>query len=168
MANNKKTTAAKTSDKRNLKYGSLSVVITVMFVALLIILNIIATAFSPYTDMTASGFYSLSDDFTEEMNKLLHPESGEEVYINTVLLAEGTNYLGDVRDSARVGDLSVVLGIANAKAAAEVEFADLFGALALDVRDEAHHNVSRVREGLEVEYLRAYVAMQTDEVKAFL
>lgn len=94
MANNKKTTAAKTSDKRNLKYGSLSVVITVIFVALVIILNIIATAFSPYTDMTASGFYSLSDDFTEEMDKLLHPESGEEVYINIVLLAEEDVFFG--------------------------------------------------------------------------
>lgn len=88
MANNTKQKAAKTSDKRNLKYGSLSVTITVIFVALVIILNIIATSFSPYTDMTASGFYSLSDDFKEEMNKLLYPESGEEVHLNIVLLAE--------------------------------------------------------------------------------
>ena len=88
MANNKTNKAPKTSDKRNLKYGSLSVTITVVFVALVIILNIIATSFSPYTDMTASGFYSLSDDFTEEMDKLLHPENGEEVYLNIVLLAE--------------------------------------------------------------------------------
>ena len=89
MANNKKTNGASVkSDKRNLKYGSLSVVITVIFVALVIILNIIATAFSPYTDMTASGFYSLSDDFKEEMNKLLYPESGEKVYLNIILLSE--------------------------------------------------------------------------------
>ena len=88
MANQQKQTAAKVKDKRNLKYGSLSVVVTVIFVALVIIFNIIATSFSPYTDMTASGFYSLSDDFTEEMNKLLQPESGDEVYLNIVLLAE--------------------------------------------------------------------------------
>ena len=62
MANKQTKTAAKVKDKRNLKYGSLSVTVTVIFVALLIILNIIATSFSPYTDMTASGFYSLSTD----------------------------------------------------------------------------------------------------------
>ena len=54
MANNKTKTAPKTSDKRNLKYGSLSITITVVFVALVIILNIIATSFSPYTDTFAA------------------------------------------------------------------------------------------------------------------
>ena len=49
----------KATDKRNLKYGSLSVTISVIFVALVIILNIITTSLSAvhgwYTDMTASG-----------------------------------------------------------------------------------------------------------------
>ena len=94
MANKQTKTAAKVKDKRNLKYGSLSVTVTVIFVALVIILNIIATSFSPYTDMTASGFYSLSDDFTEEMNKLLQPESGEDVYLNIVLLSEEDVFSG--------------------------------------------------------------------------
>lgn len=84
--------AVKTKDKRNLKYGSLSVTITVIFVALVIILNIIATSLSSvqgwYTDMTASSYYSLSDAFIEEMNKLLIPENGEKTYLNIVLLAE--------------------------------------------------------------------------------
>lgn len=93
MANQNQTkSAAKKSDKRNLKYGSLSLTITVIFVALVIILNIIATSLSAvqgwYTDMTASGFYSLSKDFKTEMNKLLNPENGDDVYINIVLLSE--------------------------------------------------------------------------------
>jgi hypothetical protein len=89
---NQKKNAGKVKDKRNLKYGSLSVAITVVFVALVIILNIIVTSLSAvhgwYTDMTASGYYSISDEFTAEMDKLVHPESGEKVYINIVLLAE--------------------------------------------------------------------------------
>ncbi len=79
-------------DKRNLKYGSLSVAVTAIFVVLVIVLNIIVTSLSSvygfYTDMTASGFYSLSDSFKEEMNKLLKPEDGEEVYVNIVLMCE--------------------------------------------------------------------------------
>ena len=82
----------KATDKRNLKYGSLSVTISVIFVALVIILNIITTSLSAvhgwYTDMTASGYYSLSDEFVTEMDKLVYPETGEKVYVNIVLLAE--------------------------------------------------------------------------------
>ena len=88
---NQNKSAVKTKDKRNLKYGSLSMTITVIFIALVIILNIIATSLSSvqgwYTDMTASSYYSLSDSFVEEMNKLL--DSGEtKTYLNIVLLAE--------------------------------------------------------------------------------
>ncbi len=89
---NQKKVAAKAVDKRNLKYGSLSVTITVIFIALVIILNIIMTSLSSvhgwYTDMTASGYYSLSDSFVEEMDKLVAPDNGEKVYLNIVLLAE--------------------------------------------------------------------------------
>ncbi len=89
---NQKKMANKATDKRNLKYGSLSVTITVMFVALVIILNIIVTSLSSvhgwYTDMTASGYYSLSDEFIGEMDKLVYPQTGEKVYINIVLLSE--------------------------------------------------------------------------------
>ncbi len=79
-------------DKRNLKYGSLSIAVTAVFVALVIVLNIIVTSLSSvygfYTDMTASGFYSLSEAFETEMNRLLKPEDGEEVHINIVLMCE--------------------------------------------------------------------------------
>ncbi len=79
-------------DKRNLKYGSLSVTVTVIFVALVIVLNIIATSLSSaygwYTDMTAAGFYSLSDAFVEQMDELLNPEEGDPVYVNVVLMCE--------------------------------------------------------------------------------
>lgn len=93
MANtNQNKGAVKTKDKRNLKYGSLSVTITVIFIALVIILNIIATSLSSvqgwYTDMTASSYYSLSDAFVEEMDKLVVSETGEKVYYNIVLFAE--------------------------------------------------------------------------------
>ncbi len=95
MANLKKaqnSAAKQPKDKRNLKYGSLSVTVTVIFVALVIILNIIVTSLSGvygfYTDMTASGFYSLSDAFTEQMDELLNPEGGAPVYLNIVLMCE--------------------------------------------------------------------------------
>ena len=88
---NQNKSAVKTKDKRNLKYGSLSVTITVIFVALVIIFNIIATSLSSvqgwYTDMTASSYYSLSDAFVEEMDKLLI-SGNEKTYLNIVLLAE--------------------------------------------------------------------------------
>ena len=83
---NQKKATTKVTDKRNLKYGSLSVTISVIFVALVIILNVIATSLSSvhgwYTDMTASGYYSLSDEFIDEMDKLVYPQTGEKVYIN--------------------------------------------------------------------------------------
>ena len=89
---NQNKSAVKTKDKRNLKYGSLSVTITVIFVALVIILNIIATSLSSvqgwYTDMTASSYYSLSDAFVEEMDKILFSENGEKIYVNIILFAE--------------------------------------------------------------------------------
>lgn len=89
---NQNKSAVKIKDKRNLKYGSLSVTITVIFVALVIILNIIATSLSSvqgwYTDMTASSYYSLSDAFVEEMDKLLVSDSGEKLYFNIILFAE--------------------------------------------------------------------------------
>ena len=89
---NQKKVGEKAVDKRNLKYGSLSVTITVIFIALVIILNVIMTSLASvrgwYTDMTASGYYSLSDSFVEEMDKLVLPQNGEEIHLNIVLLAE--------------------------------------------------------------------------------
>lgn len=101
MANKTTSNAAareKRGDKRNLKYGSLSVTITVIFVALVIILNIIATSLSSvygwYTDMTSTGYYSLSDAFLEEMDKLMNPENEKPVYLNIVLLSEEDVFRG--------------------------------------------------------------------------
>lgn len=89
--------AKRPSDKRNLKYGSLSITITVIFVALMIVLNIIVTSLSSaygwYTDMTAEGIYSLSNEFKTEMESLLTPAEGEApIYINVVLMAEEDSF----------------------------------------------------------------------------
>ena len=85
-------TAKQPKDKRNLKYGSLSVTITVIFVALMIVLNIITTSLSSvygwYTDMTSTGFFSLSESFTEQLDDLLNPEDAAPVYVNVVLMCE--------------------------------------------------------------------------------
>ena len=85
-------TAKQPKDKRNLKYGSLSVAITAIFVALVIVLNIITTSLSSvygwYTDMTSTGFFSLSESFTEQLDDLLNPEDAAPVYVNIVLMCE--------------------------------------------------------------------------------
>ena len=106
MANNKEKNSGKDavktkrpSDKRNLKYGSLSVIVTVIFVALIIVLNIIITSLSSvygwYTDMTAAGIYSLSDTFSEKMGELLSKTTdGKPVYLNIVLMAEEDYFKG--------------------------------------------------------------------------
>ncbi len=99
MANNTKKNAKRPSDKRNLKYGSLSIAVTVVFVALVIVLNIITTSLSGvygwYTDMTAEGIYSLSDAFKEQMNTLLTPEEGgEKIHVNIVVMAEEDYFRG--------------------------------------------------------------------------
>ena len=106
MANNKEKNrgkdavkAKRPSDKRNLKYGSLSVIVTVIFVALIIVLNIIVTSLSSvygwYTDMTAAGIYSLSDTFSEKMGELLSKTTdGKPVYLNIVLMAEEDYFKG--------------------------------------------------------------------------
>lgn len=91
--NQKQNSAAKQpKDKRNLKYGSLSVTVTIIFIALVIVLNIIATSLSSvygwYTDMTSTGFFSLSESFTEQLDELLNPEGGSPVYLNVVLMCE--------------------------------------------------------------------------------
>ncbi len=91
--NTTKKTEKRPSDKRNLKYGSLSVTITVIFVALVIVLNVIATSLSSvygwYTDMTSAGLYSLSDPFKAQMTEILTPaENGEKIHVNIVLMAE--------------------------------------------------------------------------------
>lgn len=82
----------RSSDKRNLKYGSLSVLVTVIFLVLMITVNIIATSLSSvygwYTDMTSSGIYSLSDAFVEELGTLLAEGEGGKTYLNIVLMAE--------------------------------------------------------------------------------
>lgn len=87
------------SDKRNLKYGTLSIVVTVIFVVLVLVLNIIATSLSSaygwYTDMTASGIYSLSDAFYEKLDDLLTTEDGKDpVYLNIVLMSEEDYFSG--------------------------------------------------------------------------
>ncbi len=94
-----KKTAKRPSDTRNLKYGSLSVAVTVIFVALIIIVNVIATSLSGvygwYTDMTASGIYSLSDAFKAQMEEILTPEEGgDPVHVNIVLMAEEDYFKG--------------------------------------------------------------------------
>lgn len=106
MANNKEKNrgkdavkAKRPSDKRNLKYGSLSVIVTVIFAALIIVLNIIVTSLSSvygwYTDMTAAGIYSLSDTFSEKMGELLSKTTdGKPVYLNIVLMAEEDYFKG--------------------------------------------------------------------------
>jgi len=91
--------AKRPSDKRNLKYGSLSILVTVIFVALVIVLNIIATSLSSvygwYTDMTAAGLFSLSDTFQEKMDGLLSKKTdGKPVYLNIVLMAEEDYFKG--------------------------------------------------------------------------
>lgn len=90
--NTAQTAAKRPSDKRNLKYGTLSIVVTVIFVVLALVVNGIATSLSSvygwYTDMTASGIFSLSDAFREKMDDLLSTEDGEPVYLNIVLMSE--------------------------------------------------------------------------------
>ncbi len=91
MANVTKT-KKQPKDKRNLKYGSLSITVTVIFIVLMIVLNIIFTSLSAvygfYLDMTVSGFYSFSDAFMTEMDKLLNPEGADPIYLNIVLMCE--------------------------------------------------------------------------------
>ncbi len=88
MANTAKKAPEKATDKRNLKYGSLSIAVTVIFIALVIVLNIILTSLGPYTDMTASGFYTLSDAFNAELTRLTAADSDTPVNINIVLMCE--------------------------------------------------------------------------------
>ncbi len=69
-------------NKRKLQYGSASVMLTVLFVAVVVVLNIFAEfltdRFSLKLDMTESGQYSLSDE-TRDMLKEL--ETDVDIYI---------------------------------------------------------------------------------------
>lgn len=84
--NNKESTAKK------VKYGTTSVALVIVIIALFLLLNIVfttlASSFSWYTDLTATSLYSITDDFKTEMNKLIYKDPDNPVYINIVIMMD--------------------------------------------------------------------------------
>ncbi len=75
---------------RKFRHGSVSVALTVLIIAAVVILNVIASALAAryswmYIDMTAEGLYTLSDDAVELLEKSLIEIVNERKELNTDL-----------------------------------------------------------------------------------
>lgn len=98
-------------NKRNLKYGGFSIVLTAFIVAAIIIINVAVTSlgstFSWYTDLTGSSIYSVSDAFydiikgekaegKDEYDGIMgvnyDGDDKNDLYINVVLLMEEDSF----------------------------------------------------------------------------
>ena len=79
-------------NKRNLKYGGFSILLTAVIVAAVIVLNVAITSlgstFSWFTDLTGSAIYSVSDAFYENLDNIMSVNSDSDdkndLYINIV------------------------------------------------------------------------------------
>ena len=87
MENIKKESASKKA-----KYGTTSAALVVVIIALFLVVNIIVTTlastFSWYTDLTATSLYSITDEFKEEMHKLIYKDPDNPVYANIVIMMD--------------------------------------------------------------------------------
>ena len=87
-------------NKRNLKYGGFSILLTAVIVAAVIVLNVAITSlgstFSWFTDLTGSAIYSVSDAFYENLDNIMSVNSDSDdkndLYINIVLLMEEDSF----------------------------------------------------------------------------
>ena len=87
-------------NKRNLKYGGFSIVLTALIVAAVIVVNVAVTSlgstFSWYTDLTGSSIYSVSDAFDKNLGEIMGVNSDSDdkndLYINVVLLMEEDSF----------------------------------------------------------------------------
>lgn len=77
---------------KKFKYGGSAVALTVIVIALVLILNVVVTSLAStnswYTDLTGASIYSISDEFEQELDKILNPEGGEKKYINIVIMMD--------------------------------------------------------------------------------
>ncbi len=77
---------------KKFKSGGSAVALTVIVIALVLILNVVVTSLAStnswYTDLTGASIYSISDDFEQELDKILNPEGGEKKYINIVIMMD--------------------------------------------------------------------------------
>ena len=82
----------KESTNKRVKYGTTSIALVVIVIALFIILNVVfttlSTSFSWYTDLTATSLYSITDEFKTEMNKLIYKDPENPVYLNIVIMMD--------------------------------------------------------------------------------
>ena len=87
-------------NKRNFKYGGLSIVLTALIVAVVVVLNVAVTSlgntFSWFTDLTGSAIYSVSEAFGENLDEIMSVNSDSDdkndLYINIVLLMEEDSF----------------------------------------------------------------------------
>ena len=87
-------------NKRNLKYGGLSIALTALIVAVVIVVNVAVTSlgstFSWYTDLTGSAIYSVSDAFGKNLDEIMSvngdTDDKNDLYINIVLLMEEDSF----------------------------------------------------------------------------
>jgi len=87
-------------NKRNLKYGGFSILLTAVIVAAIIVINAAITSlgstFSWYSDLTGSAMYSVSDAFHENLDDIMSVNNDEDdkndLYVNIVLLMEEDSF----------------------------------------------------------------------------
>ena len=82
----------KESTNKKVKYGTTSLTLVIVVIVLFLLLNIVftslASSFSWYTDLTATSLYSITDEFKEEMNKLIYKDKDNPIYLNIVIMMD--------------------------------------------------------------------------------
>lgn len=96
------------SDKRNLKYGTVATAITIGFIALILVVNVIATIllnrFPLSVDLTSSGKYEVSQetiDFVQEIDEDIN------IYIlfDEIYFTDPNLYFYETGDSYQLGEI---------------------------------------------------------------
>ena len=96
-------------NKRNLKYGGFSIVLTAFIVAAIIIINVAVTSlgstFSWYTDLTGSSIYSVSDAFYDIIKG--EKAEGKDEYDGIM----GVNYDGDDKNDLYINVVLLMISV---------------------------------------------------------
>lgn len=91
-------------ENKRVKYGSFAIGFTIVFIAALIVLNVIITslsnAFSWYVDMTSSQLYSLSDEAENLLDELC--EKYSDVKFNIIFPQERDTYISYVGSAGKL------------------------------------------------------------------
>lgn len=79
-------------NNRNVRYMTAATVITVLFIAAVIILNVILTSVLPFSDLSSARIYSLTPEFEEHFESVTQSTDGTGYDINFVAMSDESTF----------------------------------------------------------------------------